>query len=63
VLEPIDTVNWYPRVMRKDFTVTINVSEGTSAKAGWNERAIMLGGVDVAVSLGDETVDAGSGGV
>ena len=29
VLEPIDTVNWYPRVMRKDFTVTINVSENS----------------------------------
>jgi peptide/nickel transport system substrate-binding protein len=29
VLEPIDTVNWYPRVMRKDFTVTVNVSENS----------------------------------
>src|SRR5215468_8041506 len=29
VLEPIDTVNWYPRVVRKDFTVTINVSENS----------------------------------
>ena len=27
VLETIDTVNWYPRVMKKDFTVTVNVSE------------------------------------
>jgi peptide/nickel transport system substrate-binding protein len=29
VLEPIDTVNWYPRVTRKDFTVTVNVSENS----------------------------------
>jgi peptide/nickel transport system substrate-binding protein len=29
VLEPIDTVNWYPKVMRKDFTVTVNVSENS----------------------------------
>jgi peptide/nickel transport system substrate-binding protein len=29
VLEPVDTVNWYPKVMRKDFTVTVNVSENS----------------------------------
>jgi peptide/nickel transport system substrate-binding protein len=29
VLETIDTVNWYPRVMRKDFTVSVNVSENS----------------------------------
>jgi len=26
-LEPIDTTQWYPRIMRKDFTVGLNVSE------------------------------------
>ncbi len=29
VLEPIDTVNWYPKVTRRDFTVTVNVSENS----------------------------------
>jgi peptide/nickel transport system substrate-binding protein len=27
VLEPVDTAQWYPRIMRKDFTVGLNVSE------------------------------------
>src|SRR5215467_8605381 len=27
VLEPVDTAQWYPRLMRKDFTVGLNVSE------------------------------------
>jgi peptide/nickel transport system substrate-binding protein len=27
VLEPVDTTQWYPRLMRKDFTVGLNVSE------------------------------------
>jgi len=27
VLDPIDTAQWYPRLMRKDFTVGLNVSE------------------------------------
>src|SRR5215467_3232010 len=27
VLDPIDTTQWYPRLMRKDFTVGLNVSE------------------------------------
>jgi peptide/nickel transport system substrate-binding protein len=27
VLEPVDTTQWYPRIMRKDFTVGLNVSE------------------------------------
>ena len=27
-LEPIDTANWFPRVMRKDYTVGVTVSEG-----------------------------------
>jgi peptide/nickel transport system substrate-binding protein len=26
-LEPVDTTQWYPRIMRKDFTVGLNVSE------------------------------------
>jgi peptide/nickel transport system substrate-binding protein len=26
-LEPIDTVNWYPKVMRKDYTVGMNITE------------------------------------
>jgi peptide/nickel transport system substrate-binding protein len=26
-LDPVDTVNWYPKVMRKDFTVGLNVTE------------------------------------
>jgi peptide/nickel transport system substrate-binding protein len=26
-LEPVDTVNWYPKVMRKDYTVGMNVTE------------------------------------
>jgi peptide/nickel transport system substrate-binding protein len=26
-LEPVDTVQWYPRIMRKDFTVGLNVTE------------------------------------
>ena len=26
-LEPIDTVQWYPKVMRKDFTVGLSVTE------------------------------------
>jgi len=26
-LEPIDTTQWYPKIMRKDFTVGLNVSE------------------------------------
>jgi peptide/nickel transport system substrate-binding protein len=27
LLEPVDTTQWYPRLMRKDFTVGLNVSE------------------------------------
>jgi peptide/nickel transport system substrate-binding protein len=27
-LEPIDTANWFPRVIRKDYTVGVTVSEG-----------------------------------
>ncbi len=27
VLDPVDTAQWYPRIMRKDFTVGLNVSE------------------------------------
>jgi peptide/nickel transport system substrate-binding protein len=27
VLEPVDTAQWYPRLMRKDFTIGLNVSE------------------------------------
>ena len=27
VLEAVDTTQWYPRIMRKDFTVGLNVSE------------------------------------
>ena len=27
VLDPVDTTQWYPRIMRKDFTVGLNVSE------------------------------------
>jgi peptide/nickel transport system substrate-binding protein len=27
-LEPIDTANWYPRVMRKDYKVGVTVAEG-----------------------------------
>jgi peptide/nickel transport system substrate-binding protein len=27
VLDPIDTTQWYPKIMRKDFTVGLNVSE------------------------------------
>jgi peptide/nickel transport system substrate-binding protein len=27
VLDPVDTAQWYPRLMRKDFTVGLNVSE------------------------------------
>ena len=27
-LEPIDTANWFPRVMRKDYKVGVTVSEG-----------------------------------
>jgi len=26
-LDPVDTVNWYPKVMRKDYTVGLNVTE------------------------------------
>jgi peptide/nickel transport system substrate-binding protein len=26
-LEPIDTVNWYPKVMRKDYTVGMNITK------------------------------------
>jgi peptide/nickel transport system substrate-binding protein len=26
-LEPVDTVNWYPKVMRKDYTVGLNITE------------------------------------
>jgi peptide/nickel transport system substrate-binding protein len=26
-LEPVDTTSWYPRLLRKDFTVGLNVSE------------------------------------
>jgi peptide/nickel transport system substrate-binding protein len=26
-LEPVDTTNWYPKVMRKDYTVGLNVTE------------------------------------
>jgi peptide/nickel transport system substrate-binding protein len=26
-LDPVDTVNWYPKVMRKEFTVGLNVTE------------------------------------
>jgi peptide/nickel transport system substrate-binding protein len=26
-LEPVDTVQWYPKIMRKDFTVGLNVTE------------------------------------
>jgi peptide/nickel transport system substrate-binding protein len=26
-LEPVDTVNWYPKVMRKDYTVGMNITE------------------------------------
>jgi peptide/nickel transport system substrate-binding protein len=27
VLEPVDTTQWYPRIMRKDYTVGLNVTE------------------------------------
>jgi len=27
VLEPVDTTNWYPKVMRKDYTVGMNITE------------------------------------
>ncbi len=27
VLEPVDTTKWYPKIMRKDFTVGLNVTE------------------------------------
>ncbi len=27
VLDPVDTTQWYPKIMRKDFTVGLNVSE------------------------------------
>jgi len=27
-LEPIDTANWFPRIIRKDYTVGVTVSEG-----------------------------------
>ena len=27
VLEPVDTTNWYPKVMRKDYTVGLNITE------------------------------------
>ena len=26
-LDPVDTVNWYPKVMRKDYTIGLNVTE------------------------------------
>jgi hypothetical protein len=26
VLEPVDTTQWYPRIMRKDYTVGLNVT-------------------------------------
>ena len=26
-LEPVDTTNWYPKVMRKDYTVGMNITE------------------------------------
>ena len=27
VLDPVDTTNWYPKVMRKDYTVGLNITE------------------------------------
>ena len=27
VLEPVDTTNWYPKIMRKDYTVGMNITE------------------------------------
>ena len=27
VLDPLDTTNWYPKVMRKDYTVGLNITE------------------------------------
>jgi hypothetical protein len=26
-LQPVDTTNWYPKVMRKDYTVGMNITE------------------------------------
>ena len=26
-LEPIETANWFPKVIRKDYTIGVNISE------------------------------------
>ena len=30
VLEPVDTTNWYPKIMRKGYTVGLNITETPS---------------------------------
>jgi peptide/nickel transport system substrate-binding protein len=40
VLEPVDTTQWYPRIMRKDYTVGLNVTESADPDQQFYENYV-----------------------